>query len=351
MVELAFDMDKGLFVQVPQMGERIGDAQPEILDGDLIAVVVPVYMGRSSLRELCSRLVLSLSEITERFSIILVDDRSADNAWPEILELGQADVRVRGIQLSRNFGQHHALTAGVDFAKARWYVVMDCDLQDAPEDIGLLYKKALEGFDIVVGVRQKEGHRFWKRHTSKLFYRAFNILAGIQLDWGVGNFRIFSENVAAGFRQMREHARFLPASLSYMGFDVGMVRLPHHPRLEGSSSYTFKKLIKLASSTIIAHSQIPLKIAATFGLAVAFLAVCAGAWIAISSLYWGTRITGWASLIVSIFVVGGVQIFITGVVGVYVGRSFEEAKKRPIYFVKSTSNLPAQLSQQKRNQF
>jgi len=314
-------------------------SQPQGRTMDEIAVVIPVYMGKSVLRQLCERLLQSLSQLTDRFSIVLVDDRSPDQVWPLIVELGRKDARIRGVQLSRNFGQHYALTAGIDYARANWYVVMDCDLQDAPEDIPLLYDKARQGFDIVVAQRRKEGHGFIKRHSSKLFYSGFNLLAGVDLDWSVGNFRIFSNNVANGFRKMREQMRFFPASLNLMGFDVATVPLPHHSRAEGTSSYTLKKLIVLAGDTILAHSQTPLKIAATFGLVVASLALLAGGWIAIGALIWGTRITGWASLIVSIFVVGGVQIFITGVVGIYVGKSFEEAKKRPLYFVKAVSNL------------
>ena len=317
------------------MGSLIGAARVK----DEIAVVVPVYMGKAVLRRLCTRLVAALETITPNFSIVLVDDRSPDEAWPLIRELGREEPRIRGVQLSRNFGQHYALTAGVDHASAHWYVVMDCDLQDAPEDIPLLYAKVREGFDAIVGVRGKEGHGFLKRHASRLFYRAFNLLAGFELDWSVGNFRIFSDRVAEGFRQMREQMRLFPASLSYMGFSVGTLELPHHPREEGRSSYTFGKLARLASDAILAHSQTPLKIAVVVGLAMALLSILAGLAIAVRALVWGIPVTGWASLIVAVFVVGGAQIFITGIVGIYVGKTFEEAKKRPLYFVRDTMNL------------
>jgi polyisoprenyl-phosphate glycosyltransferase len=312
------------------------------LDGTLpdeIAVVVPVYMGKSCLRELCERLVASLSPITTRFSILLVDDRAPDNVWPLIGELGRDDFRIRGIQMSRNFGQHYAITAGLDHARARWYVVMDCDLQDAPEDIPRLYAKAQKGFDVVVGARAKEGHGYVKRHASKLFYAVFNRLAGFDLDWSVGNFRIFSDRVASGFRAMREQMRFFPASLSFMGFEVTAIDLPHHPSAAGKSSYTFGKLARLAGSAILAHSQTPLKIAAFLGLVMAALSLLAALWIIVLALGWGIPVTGWASLIVTVFVVGGVQIFVTGMVGIYVGKSFEEAKKRPLYFIRAYSNL------------
>jgi polyisoprenyl-phosphate glycosyltransferase len=315
---------------------QASDAPPPV---DEIAVVVPVYMGRACLEELCDRLIASLSTITDAFSVVLVDDRSPDNVWPLIQEIGRRDPRIKGVQLSRNFGQHYALTAGIDHARARWYVVMDCDLQDAPEDIPLLYAKAHEGHDIVVGIRAKEGHGFVKRNVSRVFYSTFNLLAGFDLDWSVGNYRIFSDRVADGFRQMREQMRFFPASLSFMGFDVGTVTLPHHARAAGQSSYTFSKLAKLAFNTILAHSEVPLKIVAVLGLIMSALSITAGIVFALLALVWDIPVPGWASLIVSIFVVGGIQIFITGVVGIYVGKCFEEAKKRPLYFVRDTSNL------------
>jgi polyisoprenyl-phosphate glycosyltransferase len=306
---------------------------------DELAVVIPVYQGRAVLRELCYRLIKSISDITDAFSIILVDDRGPDNAWPLIEALGREDGRIRGIQLSRNFGQHHALTAGIDHARARWYVIMDCDLQDAPEDIPLLYRKACEGYDIVVGARTKGGHSLVKRFTSRIFYKTFNFASGVNLDFSTGNFRIFSEHVAAGFREMREQLRFLPASMSWMGFEVGTVALPHYPRAVGKSTYTFKKLFHLASNTIMAHSQIPLKITALLGLVISALSFLAALFIVARVLLWNDSVLGWPSLIVSVFMIGGVQIFLTGVVGLYVGKCFEEAKRRPLYFVRATSNF------------
>lgn len=306
---------------------------------DDIAVVVPVYMGKRMLAELCERLVAALETFTERFAIVLVDDRSPDNAWPLICELGRADPRIKGIQMARNFGQHHALMAGIDHARARWYCVMDCDLQDAPEDVPLLFAKTAEGYDIVVGVRRKEGHGFLKRRQSRLFYAVFNLLAGIDLEWDVGNFRVFSDRVARGLREMREHVRFLPANLKVMGFEVGSVALPHHERAAGKSSYTFIKLFRLASDIILAHSQTPLKLAATLGFVMAFVSFAIALGLIARNLIWGASVVGWTSLIVAVFIVGGIQIFVTGVVGIYVGKCFEEAKRRPLYFVRETVNI------------
>jgi glycosyltransferase involved in cell wall biosynthesis len=321
---------------LPESGGAVDAADlPEI------AVIIPVYNGRSMLEELCRRLTAALSTLDVPFEIVLVDDAAPDQPWPLIRELAQRNPRIKGIRLSRNFGQHYALTAGIDVARARWYVIMDCDLQDAPEDIPLLYAKAREGHDVVAGIRQKEGHGVAKRHGSQVFYTAFSLLSGVRLDWSVGNFRIFSDRVAAGFRSMREQLRFVPASFEWMGFDPVYLDLPHHSRAEGKSSYTLWKLVRLASNTIIAHTQMPLKIIAGFGLAMSAITFLACVVYFGKAMIYGTEVHGWASIFVTILFVGSVQIAMIGVLGIYIGKTFEEAKCRPLYIVKETLNLPA----------
>ena len=306
---------------------------------DDIAVVIPVYMGKAFVRELCARLISSLEPICGRFSIVLVDDRSPDDVWPDIVALGGDDPRVRGIQLSRNFGQHYAITAGIDRARARWYVVMDCDLQDAPEDIPLLYAEALKGFDMVVAARRRKEHGLLKRMASRAFYRLFKLLSGVPLDWSIGNYRIFSNAVAEGFREMREQLRCFPASLSFMGFEVGEIEVVHHSRPSGKSSYTARKLVAFAAETIIAHSHVPLTLTALVGLVISILSLLTGLAIIVRTLAWGSPITGWASLMVGVFTMGGFQLFAAGVIGIYVGKTFDETKRRPLYFVRDLSNF------------
>jgi polyisoprenyl-phosphate glycosyltransferase len=304
-----------------------------------IAVIVPVYNGRPMLAVLCRRLVDTLSSITSEFIIVLVDDASPDNCWSLISELSKRDVRVKGIRLSRNFGQHYALTAGIDLVQASWYVIMDCDLQDAPEDIPLLYAKAMEGHDVVAGARRKEGHSLVKRQVSRGFYALFRLLSGVRLDWSIGNFRIFSDRVAENFRTMREQLRFIPASFEWMGFDPVYIDLPHYARTGGRSSYTLPKLFRLAGNTILAHSQVPLKIVASFGLLMSLITFIIGIVYFGNALIYGTEVAGWASLFVTVLFVGSVQIALMGVLGIYIGKTFEEAKGRPLYIVKETINF------------
>jgi dolichol-phosphate mannosyltransferase len=304
-----------------------------------IAVIVPVYNGRPMLRELCSRLTRSLSGITQDFVIVLVDDAAPDNPWPLIREISQDEHRIKAIRLSRNFGQHYALTAGIDMARAHWYVFMDCDLQDAPEDIPLLYAKAREGHDVVAGLRNKEGHGEIKRHSSRLFYTLFRLLSGVQLDWSTGNFRIFSNAVADGFRSMREQLRFVPASFEWMGFDTTYVELPHYPRAEGQSSYTITKLVRLATNTIIAHSHIPLNIVAFLGFVMSAITFLIALIYFSRAFILGTKVAGWTSLFVTLLFVSSFQIALMGVLGIYIGKTFDEAKRRPLYIVRETVNF------------
>ncbi len=304
-----------------------------------IAVIVPVYNGRAMLSELCRRLMELLASITDDFVIFLVDDAATDNPWPLIRELSEADKRIKGIRLSRNFGQHYALTAGIDAARAHWYVIMDCDLQDAPEDIPRLYAKGKQGHDLVIGVRKKEGHRRTKRQLSKLFYALFRLLSGVKLDWSVGNFRIFSNAVADGFRNMREQLRFVPASFEWMGFEAAHIELPHHTRSEGHSSYTLGKLVKLAGNTILAHSQIPLRFVAVLGLCMSVVTFLVALIYFGRAIFYGTTVAGWASIFVTLLFLSSFQIALMGLLGIYIGKTFDEAKRRPLYIIKETTNL------------
>jgi polyisoprenyl-phosphate glycosyltransferase len=326
-----------LFLDQTQLAEGLPAAARHIDRIVDVGIVIPVYNGRDMIEELCDRLILSTSRITEDFSIVLVDDRSGDNVWPVIVALGKRDPRIQGIQLSRNFGQHCALTAGIDHVRARWYVVMDCDLQDQPEDIERLFTRALDGYDVVVATHDKAGHLPIKRQSSRLFYWLFNIVSGVDLDWSVGNFRIFSDKVAESFRSLREEERFLPAAFSWMGFEVAKVQLEHRERKAGVSSYTFSRLFRLASNVVIAHSELPLRVVTLFGFLMSVIAISVATVYFFKALISGTPVVGWTSLVVGIFVLGSIQIFMLGVVGIYVGKTFRETKKRPLYLVRSYS--------------
>lgn len=304
-----------------------------------ISVVIPVYKAEDSLHELYHRLNASLETITRDFEVILVEDCGGDRSWAIIEGLALQDRRVKGIQFSRNFGQHYGITAGLDHCSGDWVVVMDCDLQDRPEEIPRLYAKAQEGYDVVLARRGKRKDKLTKRLSAWIFYRVFSYLAGIDYDGQVGNFRIISNRVAANYRLMREQLRFFGGQVNWMGFPTTNIDVQHAERSEGKSTYTFKKLIKLASDLIIAYSDKPLRISIKFGFLMSFLAFTYGSYIVYRALVFGVAVSGWSSLIVSLYFIGGIIIAILGVIGIYLGKVFDETKKRPLYVIKERKNV------------
>ncbi len=302
-----------------------------------ISVVIPVYRAESCLEELYRRLKAALETIGADFEIVLVEDCGGDQSWPLIKELAQRDHRVKGIQFSRNFGQHYGITAGLDHCDGDWVVVMDCDLQDRPEEIPRLYAKAQEGHEIVVARRGKRSDPLLKRLSSLLYYRVFSWLADMDYDPQAGNYRMLSRKVITNYRNMRERSRFFGSLINWMGFPAASIDVQHDERFAGDSTYTFSKLWRLGAETIIAYSDKPLRLAIRFGFFIASCAFLYGLYILFLALFHGSPVTGWSSLIVSIYFIGGVIIAILGILGIYLGKTYDETKGRPLYVINHTT--------------
>lgn len=298
-----------------------------------LSVVIPVYKAEGCLDELYRRLVAAIEPVTKDFEIVLVEDCGGDRSWDIIRALAAADPRVRGLQFSRNFGQHYGITAGLDVAQGDWVVVMDCDLQDRPEEIPRLYAKAQEGHDVVLARRSGRTDGLLKRFSSWCFYRLLSWLADTEYDSAAGNFRIISRKVVLACRDMREQLRFFSGLVNWMGFPTTGIEVSHAERHEGRSTYTFGKLWKLAVDTIIAYSDKPLRLAVRFGFLMSVLSFAAGIYILLGAILHGSPVAGWPSLMVSVYFIGGIIISILGVLGIYLGKTFDEAKKRPLYIV------------------
>ena len=305
-----------------------------------LSVVIPVYQAEGFLEELYRRLKASLNRISKDHEIVFVEDCGGDKSWPLLLQLARKDKKVKAIQLSRNFGQHYAITAGLDNVNADWVVVMDCDLQDRPEDIARLYEKALEGFDVVFGVRANRQDSFMKRFVSSFFYKVFNVFTNLEYDGRIGNFCIVSRKVVECLGDMREKLRFFGGILEWMGFPSAKVEVQHPKSSRGKSSYSYSKLLKLGSDAIIAYSDKPLWLAVQAGFTLAFISFFLGGYHLYRAFSQGAPVMGWASLIVSIYFLSGVIIGILGIVGIYVGKTFDETKKRPLYVIREKRNLP-----------
>jgi len=304
-----------------------------------LSVVIPVYRAENCLDELYQRLKRALETITPSFEMLLVEDCGGDGSWGIIEQLAARDTRVKGIQFSRNFGQHYGITAGLDHCEGDWVVIMDCDLQDRPEEIPRLYAKAQEGYDVVLARRGKRQDPLFKRCSSWLFYKLFSYLADIEYDAQTGNFRIMSRKVVDSFRRMREQLRFFGGLVQWLGFPTASIDVEHAERRDGRSTYTLAKLRKLASETIIAYSDKPLWLATRFGFLMAFLAFCYGLYILVLAVVHGVPIIGWSSLIVSLYFIGGIIITLLGIIGIYLGKTFDESKKRPLYIIRKSTGL------------
>jgi len=303
----------------------------------LISVVIPVYKAEGCLQELYNRLKASLETISGDFEIIMVEDCGGDRSWEIITQLARMDSRVKGLQFSRNFGQHYGITAGIDNSSGEWVVVMDCDLQDRPEEIPNLYRKAQEGFDVVLAGRSERRDGSFKRTGSWLFYKVFNYLSGMNYDGRAGNFRIMSKKVADSFRRMREQVRFFGGLVEWMGFPTAIIDVQHAGRFEGKSTYTLSKLLKLAGEAIVAYSDRPLRLAVKLGFMMSGVSFVAGGYIVFLKISRDTPVMGWSSMIVSLYFIGGIIIAILGIIGIYLGKTFDEAKKRPLYIVRRTT--------------
>lgn len=284
--------------------------------------------------ELYRQLTAALETITKDYEIVLVEDVGGDRSWEIITKLAAVDPRVRGLQFSRNFGQHYAITAGLDHCDGDWVIVMDCDLQDNPAEIPRLYAKALEGYDVVLARRGRRSDSHFKRLTSRIFYRIFGYLADIDYDGEVGNFRIISRQVVESLRLMRERLRFFGGLVAWAGFPTTSVDVVHGDRFAGETSYSLVKLWRLATEIIIAHSDKPLRLAVKAGFLLSLAAFAYGGYITYRALVYDVPITGWSSLIVSLYFLGGVIISLLGVLGVYLGKTFDESKRRPLYIVR-----------------
>ncbi len=300
----------------------------------MLSVVIPVYRAEECLEELHRRLTSTLEALTEDYEIIFVEDGGGDGSWNLISALAQRDRRVQGLQLSRNFGQHYAITAGIDYSIGDWVLVMDCDLQDPPEEIPRLYAKALEGYDVVVARRQERTDPFIKLAASTAFYAVFRYLSDLPYDGRVGNFRLISRRVADSFTRMRERLRLFSGMVDWMGFPTSAIDVMHGERFAGKSSYNFRKLFALAKDAILAYSNKPLKLAVGLGMSLSMASFCFGAYFIVRKLTQGIPVVGWTSLIVSIYFMGGLILTLLGVIGIYLGETFDETKRRPLYFVR-----------------
>ena len=303
------------------------------------SIVSPIYYGEKMLETLVSRIEQSLNPITDDYEIILVNDCSPDGSWLKIKEICAHDTKVKGINLSRNFGQHYAISAGLSVCSGEWIVVMDCDLQDRPEEIPNLHAKALEGYDIVYARRVVRHDGFFKRISSKIFHSVFDWLSGIKTDSSISNFGVYNKIVIDEYNKMGEVARSFDSLIKYLGFNTAAVDVQHDSRGDGKSSYTLKKLLSLSFDVMISNTNKPLKMAIGFGFFMSFISFCLAVFNIVAKYVGNIGVEGYTSTVFSIWFVGGILLMMLGILGLYVGKIFDQVKQRPIFVIREKLNF------------
>lgn len=310
------------------------------LNSDIeISLVVPLYKCSKTIGELCHRVIAVLDKLKLKFEIILINDGSPEIDWEIVKEISKKNKFIKGINLSRNFGQHYAISAGLEKSIGNWIVVMDGDLQDKPEEIEKLYVKSREGFDIVLARRFQRDDSFFKKLSSLIFYKTFGYLTDTKYDNTVANFGIYNRTSIDSIIKIRDKIRVFPILVQWIGFNKGYIDVEHNKRIEGKSSYTYTKLFKLAIDIIISFSNKPLKLTVRLGFFITFFSLLIGLFYAIRFFNGDILVEGYTSLIISIWFLSGVIIFSIGVLGLYMGKIFDGVKDRPYYIIRNKINF------------
>lgn len=298
-----------------------------------LSVVAPVYGCAQCLEDLVDRTAAALSGHAGSFEIILIDDASPDGAWSRITEMAAMRPWLRGLRLARNFGQHYAICAGLEHAVGERIVVMDCDLQDLPEEIPVLLDAMVDGIEVVFAQRTSRQDALFKRGASWVFFRLLSWLTGVQQDHSTANFGVYSRRVVDAVNAMPERERCFPLMVKWTGFRSVSVPVKHAQRADGRSGYSFKRLLRLAMGIILSYSDKPLRLVVRIGLVFSAVAFAMVVLSLVRYLHGDIQVAGFTSIVASIWLVGGMTIFCLGVIGLYLGRLFVDAKARPYYLI------------------
>ncbi len=298
-----------------------------------ISIVSPVYKAEKIVEKLVNEIQVAMKFIDCTFEIILVDDRSPDNSWEKMQQLASKFEAVKSIRLSRNFGQHPAIIAGLSQAQGEWIVVMDCDLQDQPKEISKLYEKTKEGFDIVLARRENRKDSFFKKLSSTIFSKIYGFFTDTKYDNEVANYGIYHKKTIKAILSINDNIKFFPLFVDFVGYKSSSIVVEHAQRDSGETSYSFSKLISLAFNSIISFSNKPLKLFVKFGILISILSILIGSYYIIEAINNKIAVLGFTSIIVSIWFLSGIIITTIGITGIYVGKIFDQTKNRPIYII------------------
>ncbi|HYV47095.1 MAG TPA: glycosyltransferase family 2 protein [Myxococcaceae bacterium] len=298
------------------------------------SVVVPLYNEEAVLPELYRRVAGVLKGAAVSYELVLVNDGSKDGTWALMKQLREQDPCVTLLNLSRNFGHQIAITAGIEHAAGDTVVIMDADLQDPPEVILEMLARWREGFDVVYGVRtRRRGDGWFKRATASLFYRVVRMATRVDIPVDTGDFRLISRRAVEHLKRLRETNRFVRGLVAWLGFRQVGLTYERAPRYAGQTKYPLGKMLRFAADAVASFSVAPLRLASSLGFLVSFGSFAYAAFAIYAKVWLGRTLQGWASLIVAVAFLGGVQLLCLGIVGEYLGRVYDEVKGRPLYVV------------------
>lgn len=301
----------------------------------VLSVVVPMYNEADNIGEFYAQIKSVLEQVGETWEIVCVNDGSRDATLAQLVALHQADARVKVVNFSRNFGKEIALTAGIDHACGQAVIPIDADLQDPPELIAELVAKWREGYDVVNATRRsRQGESWLKRLTARVFYRVLENMADIPIPRNTGDFRLLARPAVEALKQMPERTRFMKGLFAWVGFKQATVLYDRHPRYAGLTKWNYWRLWNFAIDGIVSFSTVPLKVWSYFGLGVAMMAFLYAVFLTVRTLLYGIDVPGYASLMVVVLFLGGIQLITLGVLGEYLGRIYDETKRRPLYIVR-----------------
>lgn len=305
----------------------------------LLSIVSPVYGAAEIVPVLVERISASALTVTDDFEIILVEDGSPDDSWLRISALCATAPRVKGIRLTRNFGQQNAITAGLAHARGAYVVVMDCDLQDDPRYIPALLAKAREGCDVVLTQKQDRGYNWLRRGLTRVYYALMRVTGDLpHVNARINGYSLLSRRVVEAYLRLADYRRDFLMLVLWMGFRHAVVPVEHAPRFAGKSSYTWTKLLQHGLATITAHSKVLLKISIAIGFAYVAAAFFATVYLIVSYYIHGYR-AGWASTMVLLLASTGLILLAIGIAGIYIGNIFDQVRGRPLFLVQETINL------------
>lgn len=299
----------------------------------IISIVSPVYKAEKIVDKLVFEIRKAMETLQVPYEIVLVDDRSQDNSWALMKVLSQNYPEVKSVRLSKNFGQHPAIMAGLTQAKGEWIVLMDCDLQDQPKEIVKLFEKAKEGYDAVLARRTIREDSFLKKLSSNLYSKIYGFFTSTKYDNEIANFGIYHKKVIASILEISDYIKYFPLFVNFVGFNTTSISVEHAKRESGKTTYSLSKLITLAFNTIISFSNKPLKIMVKFGMLISLFSFFLGGYYLYESFTNKIAVLGYASIIVSIWFLSGIIITTIGITGIYIGKIFDQTKNRPVFII------------------